>query len=270
MTQIVHPEFRDYFETTRYPFADSASLDNAEGDFIGESIFLDASFYPVGGTERLYLSRVEITNDEAILTLGDENTDSLASATFSLVDPGDEIRFTDSFGRPAGLIVSEASRLATFQSWSLGTHLFSVGETEFAARVCIPTPEIGLRGILLEDGSVFTDDIWIVGDDGVIVRRETVTVPKTGFTDEVEVHEVIRIDVVGDPLYRRRLCANVFETPRFLRTITFKHGTDEIMCGPDDSGDVKVSVGSQDAEDTTLRLRILDSGLQFEAVGEVN
>lgn len=267
-TRVIHPEWRDYHETTKYPFADAATLSNDEGDFIGESIFLDAVFYPVGGTERMYLSKVTITNDQATLFIGDENTDELASATFNLVTPPSEMKFIDVAKRPAGLIVSEPNRLATFQSWSLGDHSFSVGETEFAARVAIPTPEIGLRGIILEDGSVFTDDIWIVGDDGVVVRRETVLVEKEGFTSDTELQEVIRIDIVGDSLFRRRLCANVFSTPRFLKTITFKHGVEEITCGPDELGDLKISVGSQDVADTTLRIRAVDDSIVFESVGE--
>lgn len=266
--RTLHPEWRNYHDTTKYPFADSATLSNSEGDFIGETIFLDAIFYPIGGTERIYLSQVVVTNDQATLIIGDENTDTLASATFNLVAPPDELRFTDSFGRPAGLIVSESNRLATFQSWSLGTHLFDNTQTEFAARVAVPTPEIGVRGIILEDDTVFADDIWIVGDDGVVVRHETLTVAKEGFTDETETLEIIRVDVVGDPLFRRRLCANVFETPRFLRTITFQHGSEEVVCGPDELGDMKVSVGSQDTPDTVLRIRTTPAGIKFEAVGE--
>lgn len=265
---IVHPEWRDRNEPTKYPFTDSATLANIDGDFIGESLFLDASFYPVGGTERMYLSQVVVTNEQVTIWIGDQNTNMLASVMFSVLTPPSIIKLVDTFGRPAGLIVSEPNRLATFQSWSIGTHLFSVTQTEFVARVCMPTPEIGVRGIVLADGSIFTEDIWIIGEDGVVVRRETITVPKEGYTDETEVQEVIRVDIVGDPLFRRRLCSAVFATPTLLKTLTFRHGCEKIVCGPDELGDLKITVGSQDVDDPILRVRSVPEGLILEAVGE--
>lgn len=268
MPKLQSPEYRDYFATTKYPFADSATLANGEGDFIGEAIFLDASFYAIGMTHRAFLSEIRITNEKATLVIGDENTNLLASAEFDLVTPPNEVRFTDTLGRPAGIMVSESTRLATFQSWSLGTHIFDSSETEFAARVIIPTPEIGVLGILLDDGSVFADDIWIVGDDGVVVSNETITVDKPGFTNETETHQVIRVDIVGDPLFRRRLCGNVFETPFLLKTITFLEGCEKVVCGPDKLGDLKITAGTQDAQDSILRIRSVPEGLVIEAVGE--
>lgn len=266
--RILHPEWRDRNETTKYPFADSADLTNSAGDFIGETLFLDVSFYPIGGIERMYLSKVVVTNEKVKIFIGDQNTTELASSEFDLLTPPDIIEFVDADERPAGLIVSEANRLATFQSWTIGTHEFTVDQTEFVARVCMPTPEIGVRGIVLEDGSIFADDIWIIGDDGVVVRRETITVPKVGFTNETETLEVIRVDIIGDPMFRRRLCSNVFVTPSLLKTLTFRHGCQAVVCGPDELGDLKITAGSQDADDTILRIRSVPEGLTFEAIGE--
>ena len=41
-----------------------------------------------------------------------------------------------------------------------------------------------------------------------------------------------------------------------------------IVCGPDETGDFKFTVGSQDAADTILRVRAVDDGIIIEAVGE--
>ena len=42
----------------------------------------------------------------------------------------------------------------------------------------------------------------------------------------------------------------------------------QVCCGPGDFGDIKITVGSQDAADTILRVRAVPEGLVFEAVGE--
>lgn len=254
---IRHPEWRRYHETTKYPFADEATLTNASGLFIPEGLFLDATLYPIGGLPALYLSRVVVTNEVATIVIGDQNNEILARAAVNIIEPPANVVLSDSLGRPAGVLVSEPRRLATLQSWPLGTHEFSLDSTEFVARVCIPTPEVGVRGILLDDGSFFTGDVWIVGDDGVVVSSE-----------QVGEEQHIRVDVVGDPLFRRRLCAAVFHTPNFLKTVTVRHRCDSIVCGPDTGGDFKITVGDQDAPDPILRIRAIPEGLVFEAVGE--
>ena len=80
--------------------------------------------------------------------------------------------------------------------------------------------------------------------------------------------QVIRVDVVGDPLFRRRLCEGVFTTPNFLRTITARQDCREVICEGDESGNILISVGSQDSPDTVLRVRATADGLVFETVGE--
>lgn len=260
-------EWREYHDSTNYPFSDRATLTNGD-DFIGEGVFLDAVFYPVGVTERLFLSQVSVRDELITLYIGDQNRSVIASASFSDIDPPDSLQFVDSYNRPAGLIVSDADRLATFQSWILGDHNFTADQTEFSARVCFPTPEIGVRGFLLDDGSVVSDDAWIIGEEGVVVREETSEVDAPGFTGETISQRVIRVDIVGDPLFRRQLCSDIFTTPRFLEQVTFKHGCRKVVCGPDEFGDLKVSVSKIDREDTILRIRATPGGLVFEAIGE--
>lgn len=269
MTRELHPEWRDDNEPTRYPFADTATLNNDEGDFIPETLFLDASIYPIGAAARMYLSQVSVTHETAVLVIGDETNQRIATATFSIVSPPDSVQVQDLLGRPAGIIVSESNRLATLQSWTVGEHDFTIAQTEFAARVAVPMPDIGFHGFVLDDGTVFTDDIWMVGEDGVVLRYETHNEQLPGFADQQQQVQAIRIDVVGDPLFRRRLCGSVFQTPTFLKTITARYGCQTIMCGPDDSGDFKLSVGSQDTDSPVLRIRSLPEGLTIETVGEL-
>ena len=115
-------------------------------------------------------------------------------------------------------------------------------------RLFIPTPEPGLRGLLTPGGDLFTGDVWIVGDNGVVVRD-------TGDGN-------IRIDIVGDPLFRRKLCGSVelFNTPNIIRTIN--------GCPPDEHGNFQLNVGDLITENTLLRINPTDTGLRIEAVGQ--
>jgi hypothetical protein len=265
--RILHPEWRKENEPTKYPFGSNASLTNGVDVFI-EGLFLDAVLYPIGGQARMYISKVELTHEDVTITIGDPSNPARATGTFDLINPPDRFKLADVYGRPAGVIVSETLRLSTFQSWTVGEHLFSVDQTELAATVCIPTPEVGVRGILLDDGTLFTGDTYIIGDDGVALNTQVVEEPGPCGSAGIPV-TVIRVDIVGDPLFRRRLCDPnaLFVTPRFIRTITFDDGKQQVKCGPNDVGDLKMTANNELAEDTVLRIRMTDGGIVIRAEG---
>lgn len=234
MTRLLFPEFRDELEPTKYPFADDASLAAAGGVVVvGSDTFLDASLYPVGGGPRQYLSRVVAATREVTLYTADPTRADLSSVTFDPLDPPDDLYLEDAYGRPAGVLVSEANRLASFQAWPRGETRFLPGATEFCASCVVPVPDVGVRGVLLDDGTLLTGDVWLVGEDGVVLRTEG---------------GEIRVDVVGDPLFRRRLCqpTNLFTTPRFVKTVN--------GVPPDARGEFQLTVGRRLAADTVLRI----------------
>ena len=170
----------------------------------------------------MYLSKVVVTGSSVTIHIGDSHTSERASTTFNPAQPPAHLRLTDSYGRPAGILVSEPERLAIFLSWGPGTHEFTQQSAAFVAAVCIPKPGVGLQGVQLPNGEIVTGDIWLVGDDGVVLSAENEVIPGAfGAADTVE--SVIRVDVVGDPLFRRRLCAEpgAFPTQRFLESLTF-------------------------------------------------
>lgn len=268
MARIQHPDFRDELETTNYPFTDTSTLTNGTQSLLQGSI-LDASLYPIGGGVVMYLSKAVITHQEVQVFIGDDVTDELASATFDLVSPPDILQLVDEYNRPAGIIVSDSVRLGVFQTWGTGTHVFTPDQTAFVPSVCVPTPEIGVRGVLLDDGSVLTGDLWLVGDDGVVLRTEDVEVPAEECGDASRTQRVIRVDIVGDPLFRRRLCqtTDLFDTPRFIKQITFSDDTNTFVATPDSQGDLQLTINNNLAADTVLRSRPTQEGLLFEAVG---
>lgn len=275
---IVFPQWRSDYQNTKFPFADTASLTNSEGLFFVEGLLLDMQLYPVGGQPRAYVSEVIITNQTCKLIVGDTGDAARCSCTFDLLPAtvsldDDEtdlvLRFFDAVGRPAGIAVSTALRLSMFQSWSVGSHTFQITESPLVASVWSPTPELGVRGFLLDDDSIATGDVWLVGEDGVVLRLDEDTVAEDQCGKPMRL-PVVRVDVVGDPLFRRRLCTQpgFFQTPRFIQTITIKVGCDRIRLTPDSAGDFKIVVGSNLASDTVLRISPSESGLLIDAIGE--
>ena len=264
--RLLHPAWRAQWEDTGYPFADGVSRTNAAGFEIPAATFIDGAIHPVGGQAGLYLAQVDIAFDAVTLTVGDPATPALATAAFSMVHPPELLSFADEFGRAAGVLVSSAERLAVFQSWPVGVYVFAPDQTEFAASICFPTPETGVRGVLLDDGTLLTGNVWLVGEDGVVLREVDVTPAQSCAAGPAR---VVRVDVVGDPLFRRRLCAPpaLFSTPRFVRTIRVVASNGTFECGPNARGDLQISVGNNEAADTILRVRTVEEGVLFEAAG---
>jgi hypothetical protein len=262
-------EWRQSNDVTNYPFAAEATLTAQDGSILLQGSMQDAALYPIGGQAGLYLSQVVIDHQSVQIFIGDPTNKTLASGTFKLIVPPDEIVLTDTYNRPAGILVSESKRLGIFQSWGVGTHVFDQAASEFAATVCMPTPQIGVRGIQLEDGSLFTGDVWLIGDQGVVLRTEDITLPAS-CGQQAQAFKAIRVDIVGDPLFRRRLCSpTLFETPQPLQKIRVKHPLGVFECTPDVFGDIKLTANNNLAADTVLRIRTTPQGVVMEAVGSL-
>ncbi len=265
--RIYNREWRQENQATAYPFTWSSSLKSQDGRVLLEGTFLDAVISPVGGQAGLCITNVAVTNETITLTIGDRADRKRCSGAFSLTNPPDSVELFDVYGRPAGLLVSEALRLVSLQSWGLGEHAIAPGNAEFVASVCCPTPEVGLRGFLLPDGTVVSGEVWLVGDAGVVLRVEEDTgpVPCQPEVDGV----VIRVDVVGDPLFRRRLCAGAvdFRVPRFIQTVRILHSEGSFELTPDDMGEISLTPFNSLVTDTALRIRPKQGGMIIEMAG---
>ena len=246
--RVIFPEFRDQYEYTRYPFMDSASMTAQTKQVIDKDIFLDASLYPIGVDKGfVYIQSIEVQARRVTVILADVTKREKARTVFDPLDPPDLLYVYDEYDRPAGVLVSEADRLTRFSSWATGVHTFATTATQFVPSCVIPTPEVGVRGILTEAGDLFTGDFIIVGDNGVVVRKED--------------DSVIRVDIVGDPLFRRKLCVpiDLFTTPGFVRTIN--------DCPPDQYGNFNLVVGDHFNDETIVRIYKDGNNIVIEAVG---
>jgi hypothetical protein len=231
--RITYPDWRNENQASNYPFADTATLMSRDKLVLPVDMLVDASIFPIGGGARLYISSIVVGNRAVTIWIGDATNAQRASCVFDPLAPPGMLALADSYGRPAGMFVADPLQLAAAQSWSAGTHTFDLGATEFVASCTISTPEAGVRGLAAAQGILLTGDVWLVGEDGVVLTEEEGN---------------IRVDVVGDPLFARQQCAslNLFNTPRVLKTIN------NILPGPD--GSFQFAVAAASAADTVLRI----------------
>jgi hypothetical protein len=265
--RIYNNEWRRENADTAYPFSETVSLKSQDGRVILHGTFIDAVISPVGGQAGLCITKVTVTNELVTITIGDIVNRNRCTGSFGVINPPDSVELQDEYGRPAGLLVSEALRLASLQSWGLGEHVISPGNAEFVAAVCCPTPEVGLRGFILPDGTVVSGEVWLVGDAGVVLRVENDTGP-VRCQPEVD-GVVIRVDVVGDPLFRRRLCAGAvdYRVPRFIQAVRILYPGGQFTVTPDDAGDLSLTPFNSLAADTALRVRPKQNGMIMEMAG---
>ncbi len=242
-------EFYDEYAATRYPFLDTCTLVADTGQLLDTDLFLDAALYPVGNVLALHIATIVVQSRLVVISIADSKKVVLATTSFDPFGSVSDLVVTDSYGRPAGILVSDAARLSRFSSWVEGTHTFAVTAAVFSPSCVTPVPAAGVRGVGTAHGDVLTDAVVLVGGPGVVLRA----VGDTG----------IRIDIIGDPLYRRRLCeaASAFQTPLFVQTIN--------NCPPDQHGNISITVGSHLVDKTILRLNQAADGLVIEANGVV-
>lgn len=250
---IIVPEWRDEQSDSKYPFSDNSSLIGTGGIEIEKDLILDAIIYAIGTDAPLYIT--SITAEARLVTITIQNAAATTTITGS-VDPfggTDSIPLIDSYGRPAGLLVCDAERITRLRSWPLGTFLFE-NTAEFVASVVVPLPENYVSGFKLPDGSVVTGEVWFVGETGVVVRKDT--------------DNTIRFDIVGDPLFKRKICqaagepVNLFVTPNFIRKIN--------GIGPDVHGNFFITVNNELAGDSILRVYpdLISNVVKIEFVGQ--
>ena len=248
MTDIVFPEFRDEWESLNYPFSDNSTLTTTDGLVIDPSLFLDASVYPAGLSAGGRLVSITGTDTSIIFTVGDALSVNLATATLDKTSLPTVLPLQDSYNRSAGMFLIDPTLLAVIRTWSNGVHRFAVGTADFVASACIPSPAVAVEGVTTNGTELLTGEVWMVGDRGVVLTK-TPNQPE------------IRVDVVGDPLFVRRLCAPVqqFTTPRFIQTINGQK--------PDKNGNYNITVSNALTPDTILRIYAKDGALQIESAG---
>jgi hypothetical protein len=252
--RILYPQFRDEQSDSRYPFADHATLLSTERKLdIGRGTFIDATLYPIGGARQVYVSAILVAQTSVTIQIGDATTRNLATTSYSAVSPPADgiLHLQDSYGRPAGILLAVPLELSRISSWPSETHSFNTAATEFVATVVIPARERGVRAMTTDGKDIFTGDVWLIGDRGVVLRAEG--------------ENTVRVDIIGDPLFTRRICEpNARFIPKnFVRTLT----VNGVTCGPDAYGNFIFTATGHNASDTVLRIYPQDGKVKIDTVG---
>lgn len=249
-TRIIFPQFRDEQGDSRYPFVDTASLKSVDAVFeIGREAFIDAVIHTINGENGAYISSVTVTAQTVTIWIGDSAASKICSATFPTVGGQTitELTLIDTYGRPAGLLIVDGVEISKFAGWPLGDHRFAVNAAQFVASVVIPAKEPGVRAVLPATKELMTDDIWLIGDRGVIIRAEG--------------DHVIRVDITGEPLFDRFLCEPIdkFTPPTFVKTIN--------GCSPDIYGNFLITASNLQVNDPALRVYPQNNALVIDMLG---
>lgn len=253
-SRILFPQFRDEQGDSKYPFVDTATLKATNADFvIDKAAFIDATFYIIGGGGAVRLTQLVVADTRIKFVI--ETTSPLiqVSADYDWRAPPENglLPVADAYGRPAGILLMNADLLRNFSGLPVGTYDFETN-AEFVATTFIPAKEPGVRALKTAAGAFMTNDVWFIGDGGIVLRFEE--------------PNIIRIDIVGIPLYRRFACAeaeNVFPPKRFIKTIN--------NCRPDEYGNFTFTASANGltdgSTDTVLRVYPTTSGLVIDALG---
>ena len=242
MSKIVFGDWRDDNEQRKYPFADDSTL---VGDTltIPAALFLDGRLYPIGGNEDLFLSQVSRLGNIITFTISADGPGVLATAMYDVTDipASGELALHDAYGRPAGMLLATETALEAFSGLNTGEYDFISSQTRFATAVIVPQPEAGVRGFILPSGETLFGDVWIVGEDGVVVRKDN--------------DGSLRVDLIGDPFAARKACEDEDISDEDVEVLQPYCPIETINGIPaDEQGNYKLLVGSNESLSTLLRI----------------
>ena len=247
MSKIAFNDWRAENEQRNYPFADDATMTNGTLT-LAKSLFIDGRLYPIGGNEELYLIRVSRSGSTISFVIGTEIGGELATGSFDVTDipENGEVAFFDTYGRPAGMLLATEESLQAFSGLNSGDYEFIQSQTQFATAVVVPQPDAGLRGFILPDGQIIAGEVWLIGEDGVVVRNDD---------------GALRVDIIGDPFAARKLCEDEEPSDDTIAELEAYCPIETINgIEPDENGNYKLLVGSNQSLANILRITPGTSG----------
>ena len=253
MVDIRYEEWRDGNKYSNYPFSDTSTFKTLAGDLVLRYAISDASVHIIGGVAPFYIkSVVSLSGTSAEIRIADSRiTGALGYVVTGLVDlasTSNIVRLIDTNGRDSGILLLDADGANSIVSLTNeGDITFRASAMEFVSNVCVPLPDVGLRGFVLPDNTIVSGSVVFAGENGVVLEED---------------NGAIKINVVGDPYYARN-CLTDQSIPVAP------------MCGlktingipPDANGDFKLTTGSFNASDTALRILPVRGGIQIILLG---
>ena len=238
--------------STKYPFTDKATLISRNGTAISQEVFLDARVYAPGAGANQYIKTISYTSGALKVYISD-STRIVATGTYS--GTGATITLKDDYGRDVGMLYGNPDLLTGLAPES-GVLEFTPDALPFVATVLIPQAQPVVRGFLTIDDQLVSGDVWLIGEDGVVLT--------------VDGNE-IAVNIVGDHFFIRRLCAAevpAFAPARPLRKLLVQYGESSVgELLPNTYGNVFVRPGRDAADDNIVRIHPIEFGLRLELLG---
>lgn len=256
-----------------YPFRDNATMQAIQGAQIPPGVITDARTYIPGADPNQYISKITFSKDGITVYINDS---SGVVATAKTKKRQSNTPLYDSYGREVGVLIGDILDLASAIS-GFGTITFDSTAMPFVSSVVVAQPSNIVTGIKDEKGGLISGDVWLVGEDGVALKYEA---PNT-----------ISVNVIGDPLFKRKNCdAEVSTnqaTSRPLKGITINGN----IVYPDEFGNIYWIVGqgagvSSNAShntshpggsgnctqvyDNIVRMIKVDNGIKIDIIGNYN
>jgi len=196
-------------ETKRspFPFADIATLKDASGLLtLSPSWVLDARLWPTMTTPaKVYLQSIERAKGYLRFTVA-STEEVLCTAEVSDFTKR-RIAFFGSQGTQAGFMSFAAGALQNIYDRPSAKYLFPVEATEFVPAAVTPALIAGLGSVKDSTGKAVRGTVRVVGGEGVSLH----VIPGNK----------IRVDIIGDPFFRRDICDNAELLGRLINPVRF-------------------------------------------------
>ena len=176
-------EYENQNARRRFPFADSASMIDTDGNVLPTDFMIDAFLYPLNMTGTLYLSSIDNSNGKLYFSTTDKSA-PIGMATYSSDSEYAEVYEIGLLERQIGVVVFGSGLSSIVRGNALRT--FTADATAFTPAVFVPLNQVGVRALKLPDGTYVTGDVTFEGRDGVRVTSRVASGK-----------HILRIDVIG-------------------------------------------------------------------------
>lgn len=176
-TESVYQEWQTSNKDRAHPFSESVTTISTNGTELPNDVFTDGFFYPINLVGNLYISEINYTANT--ITIADSEDGAIKGSSANTFGSGKH-EFYDELGRYIGCLIEGPGAA------NLGIDLsFDADRGRLAAAVVYAQNQQGVRGLKLEDGTVLTGEVTLIGTDGVVLSTNN--------------DGTIRVDIVGTP-----------------------------------------------------------------------
>lgn len=183
-----------YQETLRnpYPFVDTASLTDASGLLkLQKGWIIEARIWASMETAaRTYLRSIARTKDLLTFTISTTEEDLCTAEVTDFTKT--RLAFFDAGGSQVGYMTFAPGALSLIHDRASQVYQFSVDAAEFTAGSVISVRSSGLNSIRDAQAAAISEELILVGGEGIALH--------------VIDGSTIRVDVIGDPYFRRDIC----------------------------------------------------------------